>query len=588
MQAMEKSANDVTTNLKQDPDSLLFTSEVEGFLRCINSYYMEEEQLCKAVKQLFPPVAEQLHISYFSIKLDAPGNMIAPDGQKSTDVLYENAENYEPAREHIIEFKTADKGIYITVVCPTIGHTWSAAEQSQVKLIAECIFTGCARVRMLRLLTQAITYDYMTGAYNTQGMATFAGKLRAQQLLKNYVGMFLNLKNFKLINESVGSKCGDLILINYCKTLIGHLAPDERISRPGGDNFFLLVRKEHVQDFCTLLRETPVTIEKDGKERTYTISAHVGIYDITAEDDMGVVMDRATSALNAVKHSGQAETQLWYNSALQEKLMYVKRISQLFPHALKNEEFIVYYQPKVLLETKTLCGCEALVRWRHEGRIIPPMDFIPVLEKEGTVCTLDFYVFEQVCRTIREWLDRGIEPVRVSVNFSQQHLHDEMLAEKIVSIMEKYHVDSRYIEAELTEMSGVKNHDAMLVFLRKMKEYGICTSIDDFGTGYSSLNMLREFHMDIIKLDKSFLDRIADQQADTAKDEIMLKNIIRLAQELELEIISEGVETEHQAEFLRSIHCNMAQGYLFDKPLPQEQFEERLTGDRVYHLLPKK
>ena len=265
MQAMEKSANDVTTNLKQDPDSLLFTSEVEGFLRCINSYYMEEEQLCKAVKQLFPPVAEQLHISYFSIKLDAPGNMIAPDGQKSTDVLYENAENYEPAREHIIEFKTADKGIYITVVCPTIGHTWNEAEQSQVKLIAECIFTGCARVRMLRLLTQAITYDYMTGAYNTQGMATFAGKLRAQQLLKNYVGMFLNLKNFKLINESVGSKCGDLILINYCKTLIGHLAPDERISRPGGDNFFLLVRKEHVQDFCTLLRETPVTIERTAR-----------------------------------------------------------------------------------------------------------------------------------------------------------------------------------------------------------------------------------------------------------------------------------------------------------------------------------
>ena len=191
-------------------------------------------------------------------------------------------------------------------------------------------------------------------------------------------------------------------------------------------------------------------------------------------------------------------------------------------------------------------------------------------------------MFERVCADIRDWLDRGIEPVRISVNFSQQHLQEHTLADTIISIMKKYHIESRYIEVELTEMSGAKNHDAMIEFLQEMHNQGICTSIDDFGTGYSSLNMLREFRMDIIKLDKSFLDRITLENIDYKTDAIIVENIVRMAQSLDLEIISEGVETEQQAQFLKSVHCNMAQGFLYDKPLPHDVFEQRLRGSRVY------
>ena len=288
-------------------------------------------------------------------------------------------------------------------------------------------------------------------------------------------------------------------------------------------------------------------------------------------------------AVGKVKlHSGKANEQAWYDPSMREKAMHDKQISQLFPEAVLAEEFLVYYQPKVNLDNKELCGCEALVRWYHNGAIVPPMDFIPVLEREGTVCALDFYVFEHVCRDLRRWLDNGITPVRASVNFSQQHLQNDRLAERIVSIMKQYHIDSKYIEVELTEMSGSKNHDALLEFLRKMRDYGICTSIDDFGTGYSSLNMLREFKADIIKLDKSFIDRISLNVSDYRVDEIVIENIIRMAQELNLEIISEGVETEHQAEFLKRVHCNMAQGFLFDKPLPRDEFEKRLKKKDSY------
>ena len=295
-------------------------------------------------------------------------------------------------------------------------------------------------------------------------------------------------------------------------------------------------------------------------------------------------MDLATIALNEVKHSGKGVDKLWYAPYMMEKIMHDKQISQLFPKALADGEFLVYYQPKVILETQELCGCEALARWCHEGKIVPPMEFIPVLEREGTVCNLDFFVFERACADLRRWLDMGIEPVRISVNFSQQHLRNKRLADEILAIMQKYEIESRYIEIELTEMSGAKDHDAMLSFLQKMRDYGICTSIDDFGTGFSSLNMLREFHMDIIKLDKSFVDKITSENIEVQSDKIVIENIVHMVRALKLEIISEGVETKEQADFLRDIHCNMAQGFLFDKPLPHDEFEKRLLGSRIYHV----
>mgnify|MGYP003294369310 CR=1 FL=1 len=210
------------------------------------------------------------------------------------------------------------------------------------------------------------------------------------------------------------------------------------------------------------------------------------------------------------------------------------------------------------------------------------MDFIPVLEREGSICELDFYVLETICADIKKWQDMGIDPVRVSTNFSKMHLHNKALAERIVSVINKYGIDSRFIEIELTEMTGYEDYDALAAFVAEMKAYGIHTSIDDFGTGYSSLNLLKELDVDIIKLDRSFFNNIAVNDDENSHDRIVIKNIVNMVKELNMEVIAEGIETCGQVEFLKDIRCCMVQGYLYDRPLPQEQFLDRLMGHRIY------
>lgn len=560
----------------------LCSPEFVRFIHIIDKVFPTNEELARCLIDAFQPIAEILRIGYSHTRFTAPRTSYFPEGADLEFHLCGSAEEADMSQQMTQNFKSGENGTLQICISPKKGVVWTTEEREEIQLVAELMFVLIGRVRMERLLVRLTTTDLMTHTLNMHGIIQHGMLLYRQHRLVLFTGLFLNIKNFKYINQTVGQQLGDDILIQYSTAIQSMLTGDERMARPGGDNFFVLVRKEKAVEMLKSIRELPITVSINGHSRTFYISAHVGAYDILPEDDFDHVMNCASLAMNVVKHAGVAGDQIWYQPAMHERLMHQKQISQLFSPALRGREFLVYYQPKVTLGDKTLCGCEALCRWFHDGKIIPPMEFIPVLEKEGTVCDLDFYMFEHVCADIRDWLDRNIEPVRISVNFSQQHLQTRTLAGRIISIMRKYRIESRYIEVELTEMSGAKNHDAMIEFLSEMHAQGICTSIDDFGTGYSSLNMLREFKMDIIKLDKSFLDRITLENIDYKADRIIVENIIRMAQSLDLEIISEGVETQQQAEFLQSVHCDMAQGYLYDKPLPHDEFEKRLTGSRVY------
>ena len=210
------------------------------------------------------------------------------------------------------------------------------------------------------------------------------------------------------------------------------------------------------------------------------------------------------------------------------------------------------------------------------------MEYIPVLEHEGSIGRLDLYVFEKVCEDINRWLSMGLAPVRVSVNFSKLHLQNNDLSRQVMEIIQKYNIDPKYIEIELTEMTGAEDFTALNAFVQKMKSVGIATSIDDFGTGYSSLNLLKDLDVDVIKLDKSFFTNIGDQDRGASTDRTVVKNIVRMVNELEMETVSEGVETHTQAEFLREISCNTAQGFLFDRPLPRDEYEKRLSDSEHY------
>ena len=565
-------------------DFTLCSQEYMRFLRIACRNYTSDHDLFKALTEAFPPLAEKLHIGYFCTSLSAPKSIFAPKGQHTDGELFGTREQADLTQAVQSVFQSGENGTFSACAFPAQGTKWSEQDMDHIRFISETLFLACGRSRMAKLLTRALSTDFQTGVLNMAGFRQYAEKLVSMDWLECFVGMFLNLRHFKFINRSVGQEIGDEIMRKYTQIVKESLRPDERIARAGGDNFVLLVRRENAGKILELLQEVIVTVAVNGSARTFPITSRVGIYDIQPGDAIDTVLNHATIALNVIKQSGMTVNQIWYTPAMQEKMMHDKQISQLFPASLRHGEFRVFYQPKVTLENQTLCGCEALCRWFHNGQIVPPMEFIPILEQEGSVCALDFYVFERVCQDLRNWLDHGIDPVRVSVNFSQQHLRNPDLASQILEIMRRYQIESKFIEIELTEMSTAKNHDAMIIFFQKMRENGICTSIDDFGTGYSSLNMLREFQMNIIKLDKSFLDRILTENPADRTDEIIVENIIHLVQSLHLEIISEGVETAWQANFLKRAHCNMAQGYLFDKPLPHDEFEKRLAGSRRYSL----
>lgn len=236
---------------------------------------------------------------------------------------------------------------------------------------------------------------------------------------------------------------------------------------------------------------------------------------------------------------------------------------------MENNEFVVYFQPKVELKTNKIAGAEALVRWQDPKKgLIPPDEFIPIFEKNGFITKLDIYVFEEVCKTIRKWLNEGINPIPVSVNLSRMHLQNPNFLKKYKEIQEKYEVPADLLEIELTETLVFENFEQLKKVIDDIHQMGFSCSIDDFGSGYSSLNLLKEIPVDILKLDRIFFSKKNDKRGNS-----VIESIISLAKKLNMTTISEGVETISQVEFLRKADCDLVQGYVYSKPLAKDDFE---------------
>lgn len=265
---------------------------------------------------------------------------------------------------------------------------------------------------------------------------------------------------------------------------------------------------------------------------------------------------------------------IFWDEDMLQKHEETKKIEQQFRKAIANEEFLVYYQPKVGLKKYRMAGAEALCRWNNDGNIMPPIRFIPILEQSQAICDLDFYMLEHVCRDIQRWMKEGKEVVKTSVNFSRRHMGSERLAERILEVIDKYNVPHEYIEIELTETTTDVEFRDLKIVVDSLQLQGVSTAVDDFGVGYSSLNLIRELPWDVLKIDKSFLPK----SDDSSEKNLMFKYLIAMAQNLGLECIVEGVETLEQVRMLKENNCYMAQGFYFDKPLPVEEFETRLLA----------
>ena len=469
-----------------------------------------------------------------------------------------------------ILFRKAYTTNSIDVLFSFCGDELIEEEKSNLEIISDLLFNKFDSYISEQRLKEAAYFDVITESFSTIGIVNFM----ADKKLVDYACLFLSINRFKDINRKYGFSNGNLLLHAYANELKKFLSEDETFGRPGGDNFIILVKKERLDLLIATLDYITLEVEIGGETQLIPMKYRAGIYEIKEDNNIFYAIDCAAEAVNVCKTLKESNV-FYFTENFAVKISLEQQILNSFNKAMEDEEFKIFYQPKVNVNKKEICGAEALVRWQKNNNFISPANFIPLLEREGLINRLDMYMFEHVCKDIASFLENGIEPVRVSVNFSRIDLKNEFLYDQIITIIDKYKIDEKYIEIEITETSILEDKKILHPFIEKLSRRGITITVDDFGTGYSSLNFIKEYPFDVIKIDKAFIDSV---DISNPKNVLFFKNIVNLIRGLDMEIVVEGVENVMQIEYLKNMGCNIIQGYIFDKPLLKEKFVERLIN----------
>ncbi len=452
---------------------------------------------------------------------------------------------------------------------------WNEHEREGVDLVLRMVFVMDGRARLMHLAERLSYHDQEMEVRNHKYYMQSLARLYQQGRIGGFTAMFLNLKRFSVVNQQLGRKLGSLVMKRYVKTLEASLSGDEMIARIGGDNYCLLVEKDHTDDIIDQALEMMVVYDDETGDRI-RVTATLGVYEVPEDGSMGSpteIMDRISRAGSQVKKS-QDENVLYFDSVMMNQRMRELEIEANYRQGLEKEEFEVYYQPKVDMQSFILSGAEALCRWNHDGRVVPPGEFIPLLEQSMDICSLDMYMLEHVCRDIRIWLDQGRRVPRVSVNLSRRNLVDVDLVQHILQTIDRNNVPHEYIEVELTETTSDVQFGDLKRIVSELRREGIKTAVDDFGIGYSSLTLIRDIPWDVLKIDRSFLP-VEGDPVEVQKN-LMFRHVVSMAQGLGLLCIVEGIETSDQLRLIQQNGCDEAQGFFFDRPLRKEEFEKRM------------
>ncbi|MBR6328815.1 MAG: EAL domain-containing protein [Lachnospiraceae bacterium] len=421
-----------------------------------------------------------------------------------------------------------------------------------------------------------LSTDALTGILNRRGFYVATEELIRENTDTDYVICCINIDKFKLVNDLFGIKAGDELLVFLASRLKRYVREKGTYGRLTADNFAICIPDEK-----NVYKRVTASLEK--WLDTYPISINIitrcGFYHIHDRSvEVGIMCDRANLAIQEIKGSYEKSYAV-YDDTLRKRILQEQEILNEMKNALDSGQFAVYYQPKFNMENGKLIGSEALVRWIHpEKGLISPGIFVPIFEKNGFISSLDQYVWETVCRDIRQWLDEGYTVCPVSINVSRAELYNKDLSNFLVKLVNKYKVPQEFVQLEITESAYTDDPDQIIRMVRDLKSRGFVILMDDFGSGYSSLNTLKDVPVDVLKLDLKFLYNMDHN----LKANYILKSVVQMAMRLDLIVIAEGVETETQAEFLKSIGCIRAQGYLYAKPMPKKDLEMFLSDpDRV-------
>lgn len=404
-------------------------------------------------------------------------------------------------------------------------------------------------------------------------------KLDAQVLIdennRKYAYVVFDIDHFKYINEVFGYENGNRLLVRIAEILKQKCNSNELICRVAGDNFaMLLERTGSTEDLTARVLNMFDAIVNSGNNefRTYHLKFSCGVYLVDEALDINKVRANANLAREESKKQVFGGI-VYYNEVMKTKNVEERELEYEAAEALKNGDFIVYLQPKYDVKTEKITGAEALIRWKHNTKgMLSPGKFIPLFEANGFIAELDMFVLNKVCEKIAEWLKNGIEPVCISVNLSRTHLYTEHLCDKLLETVNRYRIPSKYIEFELTESAIYEDMGTLLGIMQELKNSGFRLSMDDFGSGYSSLNLLRRLPVDVLKLDKEFLEP-GENDKQAGRERRIVSHVISMAKDLEMEVLAEGVETREQRDFLKNAECDIIQGFYYAKPMPTEEFE---------------
>jgi diguanylate cyclase (GGDEF)-like protein len=447
------------------------------------------------------------------------------------------------------------------------------------------------RKKSEKRILQLAFYDSLTGLPNQTSYRDRLQQVIAHARRYNRIAavLFLDLDNFKRINDTLGHRAGDHLLKLVSERLNGTIRSSDTLSRNGLDKFQSTVARQGGDEFTLILTEirNPEDAAKvahrlvrklsepyklEGYEVFITVSIGIAIFPVDGEDIDSILMN-ADAAMYHAKKQGKNNFQ-FYRLTMNERAMERLNLENDLRKALERDELLLHFQPKVGIESGKVVGMEALIRWQHpEIGMVSPAEFIPMAEETGLIVPIGEWVLQAACAQINAWQAQGLAPIPVSVNISSQQFQHQELLITIGRLLESSGIPPERLMLEITESVIMQNTDSTFDILNTLTAMGLRLLIDDFGTGYSSLSYLKRLPVFAIKIDRSFINDIATNPDDAA----IIKAIIAMAQNLKLKVVAEGVETEEQLAFLRDEQCDVMQGYLFSRPLPAEEASKLLA-----------
>jgi len=542
----------------------LFVLDLNGQVRLYNPNFC----------QMFQVDMEKHEINHLDDFLEQIELLISVPNNLSSEISYSLS---NPNHRAICEFKTRYGRTIEAFSHPQkksediIGQVWSFRDISDLKLKEEE-----ARHRAY--------HDLLTGLPNRRLLSSRLDKAleTANTKSDHTTVLFIDLDGFKDVNDSLGHGVGDTLLRSITTRLEEQLPEKTLLSRHGGDEFIVVM--EHQENVMAAQEFAKKIVDSFGSpfhlvnEDIY-MSASIGIAMAPAHgNDSDKLISNADIAMYQAKKRGK-NTFVIYQPTQNDQPAHRLKIRNQLNVALEQEQFELFFQPKICLDTGTIKGAEALIRWKKSnGQYRSPLEFIPIAEENGQIIPISQWVIKQCCKHLQDWQDHLDSNFVLALNISARHFHRGLLQEDLASSLNYFNIDPSKLELEVTETAIMDDLDLAVQTLNELKKMGIRTAIDDFGTGHSSLSYLRKLPIEILKIDKSFIDEILVSQ----EDRTLVRGIIEMVHALGIEVVAEGVENHHMASLLQEMHCDLVQGYHYCAPIPEDEFLHLIKNRQCY------